>query len=120
MRSKPKRESRFITGTASNTPITLLLLWLAVAHSFTCHDNPNPFSLGGRGLEVGLWESTILAPARHVFHNRGGSSPSKWGSYPAKTMLSRRSASRRTSPGTRLRSAIRKSVKPFTASTTAR
>src|ERR1700680_1398906 len=46
-------------------------------------------------------------------HNPGGSLPSKYGSCPLKRRHSKRSASRRTSSGTRSRSAPRKSTSPW-------
>ena len=48
-------------------------------------------------------------------HKPGGSSPSKYGSYPLNRRHSSRSASRSTTPGTRFLSTRRKSVRPLTA-----
>jgi hypothetical protein len=79
----------------------------------------DPFPAEIRSLRNNLAESSRRY--RHMvvpLYKPGGSSPSKCGSYPLKRRHSRRSASRRTSPGTRLRSTSRKSRSPLTAPAT--
>ena len=73
------------------------------------HPGPTRFRQKSRHYANNLAESS-----RRYLHmvaslyKPGGSSPSKCGSYPVKRRHSKRSASRRTSPGTRLRSTSRK------------
>ena len=79
----------------------------------------DPFPAEIRSLRNNLAESSRRY--RHMvvpLYKPGGSSPSKCGSYPLKRRHCRRSASRRTSLGTRLRSPSRQSRSSLTAPAT--